>query len=266
MCLEPKTPTLLTPCLDKKPKKHHPAFITRLLSPLIIYIVANRNTTGLQCMQARCQRYCTCCQNSPNERPDIWPRRMPGGFGAWEFWQNHPDNNIRLVWLLCCFKRGPPLTKARPSALIFSSLRHVHPPLLQKTKMNLEISSRQVASHADLTLLPSGLPPFIPQLTPLLHPPPPPNWKPVLLESPRWTWTANQPHQPLSWHTHTPPGRPANVCHPLNCLWRLRPQKRRKRICVELTTVVELQLHITTAASAISSLAYSNKWMMEKQN
>lgn len=112
-----------------------------------------------------------------------------------EFWQNHPDNNIRLV--LCCFKHFPlrsvlRLSETRPQ-------RRTPPPFCKKTKMNLEISSRQVASHPDLTLLPSGLPPSNPPATP----PPPPKLKTCPAGKPQMNMDG-QPSPPTSPLTHTP--------------------------------------------------------------
>lgn len=84
--------------------------------------------------------------------------------------------------------------------------------------------------------LPPSLPPYLPtSLCRLpLQPPSSTEISSGLLESPKWTCTVNQPTlpyptSPFPTNIHTPPTSPANVCHPLRCLWGLQPLQRKKK-------------------------------------
>lgn len=59
MLLESKTLALFTSCLDKKSKNINKHSTWGLISPLNIYIVYILNSTDLQCVYARLQRYCS---------------------------------------------------------------------------------------------------------------------------------------------------------------------------------------------------------------
>lgn len=138
-----------------------------------------------------------CCQNSQYERLNIWEN-----IGSVE---EQPICLIRI--LVTGAESTTTVNKARHELSTHSRPLHWTAPC-RKTKMNLKISSRQVASHPDLTLLPSGLPPSLhPPADPPLHPLL--NWKAGLLESPRWTWTQTTPptflltaHTCRQTHTH----------------------------------------------------------------